>query len=81
MEEVPIMEQGMITCPNCGREFELSNALTGRIREHLKVELLQEVSHREAELKKKSATLTAQEAQISQRHAAIDAEIEARLKL
>jgi hypothetical protein len=80
MEEVPIMEQGMITCPNCGREFELSNALTGRIREHLKVELLQEVSHREAELKKKSATLTAQEAQISQRHAAIDSEIEARLK-
>jgi hypothetical protein len=25
------MEQGMITCPNCGQEFEMSDALTGRI--------------------------------------------------
>jgi hypothetical protein len=74
------MEQGMITCPNCGREFELSDALTGRIREHLKVELLQEVSRREAELKKKGEALREQEAQISQSREAIDAEIEARLK-
>jgi hypothetical protein len=22
------MEQGMITCPNCGHEFEMSDALT-----------------------------------------------------
>ncbi len=74
------MEQGMITCPNCGREFELSDALTGRIREHLRVELLQEVSRREAELKKKGEALKAQEAQISQSREAIDAEIETRLK-
>jgi uncharacterized Zn finger protein (UPF0148 family) len=51
------MEPGMITCPNCGREFELSDALTARIREHLKAELLQEVSRREADLKKRSETL------------------------
>lgn len=74
------MEQGMITCPNCGQEFELSDALTGRIREHLRVELLQEVSRREAELKKKSEALKAQEAQISKSREAIDEEIEARLK-
>jgi DNA repair exonuclease SbcCD ATPase subunit len=74
------MEQGLITCPNCGQEFELSDALTGRIREHLKVELLQEVSRREAELKKKSDVLKAQEAQISKSREAIDAEIETRLK-
>jgi hypothetical protein len=74
------MEQGMITCPNCGREFELSDALTGRIREHLKTELLQEVSRREAELKKKREALKDQEAQISKSREAIDAEIETRLK-
>ena len=74
------MEQGLITCPHCGREFELSDALTGRIREHLRGELLQEVSRREAELKKKGEALKAQEAQISQSREAIDAEIEARLK-
>ena len=38
------MEQGMITCPHCGQEFELSDALTGEIEEHLRGELLKEVS-------------------------------------
>jgi hypothetical protein len=74
------MEQGMITCPNCGQEFELSDALTGRIREHLKAELLQEVLRREADLKKKSEALKAQEAQISKNREAIEEEIENRLK-
>ena len=48
------MEQGKITCPKCGEEFEITDALTGRIREHLKAELLEEVSRREAKIKKKS---------------------------
>jgi hypothetical protein len=74
------MEQGMITCPNCGHEFEISDALTGRIREHLKVELSQDVKKREAELKKKIDALKAQEAQISKKSEEIDAEIETRLK-
>jgi hypothetical protein len=75
-----IMEQGMITCPQCGQEFELSDALTGRIREHLKAELLEEVSRREAKLKKQTEKLKAQEAQISKSREAIDEEIEAQLK-
>lgn len=74
------MEQGMITCPNCGHEFELSDALTGRIREHLKVELLQEVARREAEVKKKSEALKTQEEQIAKSREAIDEEVEAKLK-
>jgi len=74
------MEQGMITCPNCGHEFEMSDALTGRIREHLKAELLQDVSRREAELKKKIDALKAQEAQVSKKSEELDAEIETRLK-
>lgn len=74
------MEQGKITCPNCGEEFELSDALTGRIREHLKAELLQEVSRREAKLKDKTDALRAKEEQISKSREKIDEEIEARLK-
>ena len=74
------MEQGMITCPNCGQEFEMSDALSGRIREHLKAELLQEVSRREAKLKEKTGALKAQEAQIAKSREAIDEEIEAKLK-
>jgi hypothetical protein len=74
------MEQGMITCPSCGHEFEISDALTGRIREHLEAELSQGVKKREAELKKKVESLKAQEAQIAKSREAIDEEIEARLK-
>jgi hypothetical protein len=74
------MEQGMITCPNCGQEFEMSDALTGRIRKHLKEELLQDVKQREAEVKKKSKALKAQEAQIAKSREEIDEEIEAKLK-
>ncbi|MBT8372419.1 MAG: DUF2130 domain-containing protein [Deltaproteobacteria bacterium] len=74
------MEQGKITCPNCGEEFEISDALTGRIREHLKGELLKEVSRREAKLKEKTEALKVQEAEISKSREAIDDEIETQLK-
>jgi len=74
------MEQGKIACPNCGHEFEISDALSGRIREHLRGELLQEVVQREAELKKKSQALKAQEKQISKSREDVEEEIETRLK-
>jgi hypothetical protein len=74
------MEQVMITCPNCGQEFELSDALTGRIRKHLEAELSQGVKQREAELKKKIEAVKVQEAQIAKSREAIDEEIETRLK-
>jgi hypothetical protein len=74
------MDPGMITCPNCGHAFEMSDALTGRIREHLRAEMLQEVGRREAELKKKSEALKEKEARVAKSREAIDEEIEARLK-
>lgn len=74
------MDPGVITCPNCGHAFELSDALTGRIREHLRNELLQEVARREAELKKRTDALKDLEAQVSKSREAIDEEIETRLK-
>lgn len=55
----------MITCPNCWQEFEMSDALTGRLREHLKEELLQDVKRREARIKEKTEALKAQEAQVA----------------
>jgi len=74
------MKQGMITCPNCGHEFELSDALTGRIREHLRAELLQEVSRREARLNEKLAALKVQQEQVARSRAQMEEQIEARLK-
>lgn len=74
------MQHGLITCPNCGHEFELSDALTGRIRQHLRGELLQEVARREAEVREKSEELKAQEEKIAKGREAIDEEIETKLK-
>jgi hypothetical protein len=54
--------------------------LTGRIREHLEAELSKEVSRREADVKKKTEALKAQEAKIAKSREAIDEEIEAKLK-
>lgn len=70
----------MITCPNCSHELELTDALTGRIREHLRGELLQEVTRREVELKKKNTALKEMETRLSRSREAIDDEIETRLK-
>ena len=74
------MEQGMMACPSCGHVFELSNALTGHIREHLRDELLQELKQREAELNQKRAAIQAGEEQLAKTREAIEDEIEDRLK-
>jgi len=74
------MEQGLISCPKCGHEFEISDALTGRIREHLKIELQKDVSRRETEVKKKHEELKVQEEQIAKSRETIAEEVEAKLK-
>ena len=51
------MKEGLIACPNCGHEFELSDALTGKVREHLKAELQQDIVRREVEVKKRQNAL------------------------
>jgi hypothetical protein len=43
------MNEGTIICPQCGHAFELSDALTHQIREHLKTELQADLVKREAE--------------------------------
>lgn len=74
------MEQGKITCPKCGQEFELSDALTGRIRAHLEAELSSDVARREAEVQKRGRELKKLEAQLSDSRKGIEDEIEIRLK-
>ncbi len=74
------MEEGLITCPHCGQEFELSDALTGKIREHLKVELQQDVARREAEVTKRLKALREQEEEVAKSRETLQEQIEDRIK-
>jgi hypothetical protein len=74
------VEQGKITCPKCGQEFELTDALTGRIRAHLEAELTKEVAKREADLNQKGRELKKLEAQLADSRKEMEDEIEVRLK-
>ena len=74
------MNQGTSACPHCGHEFELSEALTQQIREHLKTELQADVLKREAEAKRKLDDLKAREEALTKSRASLDAEVEKQLK-
>jgi hypothetical protein len=74
------MKEGFITCPQCGYEFELSDALTGKIREHLKAELQQEILRRELDLKKKAEDLNEKENEIKKAKEELEERIQAGIK-
>jgi len=74
------VEQGKITCPKCGQEFELTDALTGRIRAHLEAELTRDVAKREADLNSKDRALKKLKAQLADSRKEMEDEIEVRLK-
>jgi len=74
------MEQGTITCPKCGHQFEISDALTGQIREHLKSELQQEIIGREKDLKKKLDAFKAEKEALNKDREAMEEEVERKLK-
>ena len=73
------MEQGKINCPNCGYEFEMSDVLTGQIREHLKLELQEEVLQRETALQKKLEGLKAEKDALDEQRERLDEEVEKQL--
>ena len=75
------MEEGTITCPHCGQSFELSDALTHQIREHLKTELQAELVKREAETKRRSEELKAREEALAKARDGLNEEVEKQLKL
>lgn len=64
---------GNINCPKCGHSFELSDALTHQIRDHLRTELQADITKREAEAKRKLDEVKAREE-------ALTAELERQLK-
>src|SRR3989344_948277 len=75
------MDQGTITCPSCGHEFELSDALTHQIRESLKSELQADVVKREAEAKRKFEDLKSREEALVKAKEDMDLQVESQLKL
>jgi len=75
-----MMDQGTITCPNCGHQFEISDALTGQIREHLKSELQQEIISREKDLKRKLDDFKAEKEALNKDREAMEEEVERKLK-
>ncbi|MEW6185463.1 MAG: DUF2130 domain-containing protein [Thermodesulfobacteriota bacterium] len=74
------MEEGLITCPNCGKEFELSDVLTGKIREHLRAELQQDVVRREGELKKRLKALQEKEEAIAKARDTLEEQVQEGIK-
>ena len=74
------MEESLITCPHCGQDFELSDALAGKIREHLKAELQQDVIRREGDLKKKLQALHEQEEGIAKTREELEEQIQNGIK-
>lgn len=74
------MKEGLITCPNCGHEFELSDALTGKIREHLKSELQKEIAGKEGELNKRLKALKQQEQEIAKARETLEDQIQEGVK-
>lgn len=74
------MGKGTITCPSCGYQFEISDALTGQIREDLKSELQQEIVSRERDLKKKLDSLKAEKEALDKDREDMEEEVEKKLK-
>jgi len=70
------MKAGTISCPDCGHEFEISEALSGDIREHLKEELQEDVQKRETALKEKQATLKAEKGKLEKKLQSFEDELE-----
>ncbi|MEI6076193.1 MAG: DUF2130 domain-containing protein [Verrucomicrobiota bacterium] len=75
------MKTGTITCPQCGHAFELSDALTHQIREHLKADLQADVVKREAEAKRKLDEVKLKEEALAKAQNALGDEVEKQLKL
>jgi hypothetical protein len=74
------MNTGNITCPQCGHIFELSDALTHQIRDHLKSELQAELIKREGEARRKLDDVKAREEALGKARDALNEEVEKQLK-
>ncbi len=71
---------GTIQCPQCGHQFEMSDALTAQLRDDLKDELQADISRREAEVKQRLDAITTQKDALQREKLALDEEVERKLK-
>jgi hypothetical protein len=74
------MKEGIISCPNCGHEFVISDALAGKIREHLKAELQHDVAQREADIAKRLKAVREQESELVRDREVLDEQVATKLK-
>lgn len=77
---ITIMNTGNITCPQCGHSFELSDALTHQIRDHLKGELQAELVKREGEAKRKLDEVKTREEALAKAQDNLNEAVEKQLK-
>lgn len=74
------MSDVTITCPECGEEFKLTEALEGQIREHLEEELGEDFAKREVDLDKKRKAMAAEKKELQALMNSVDDEVEKQLK-
>jgi hypothetical protein len=74
------MNATLINCPQCGHSFELSDALTHQIRDHLKTHLQADVAKREAEAKRKLDEVRTREEALAKAKETLNEEVEKQLK-
>lgn len=68
-----------VTCPSCGHEFPLSEAVLGSLREGVRKELSADVVKREQSLEKMRSELRAREEQLHKQALDLDAEVQKQL--
>lgn len=73
------MAEQVITCPTCGTKIELSEALTGTIRDSLRSEIEAEVQKKEQELLERQESLAKRGKQLSDKEQSLQEELEKRL--
>ena len=73
------MAEQVITCPTCGTKIELSEALTGTIRDSLRSEIGAEVQKKEQELLERQEYLAKRGKQLSDKERSLQEELEKRL--
>lgn len=68
-----------VTCPSCGHEFPLSEAVLGSLREGVRKELSADVTKREQLLDKKLTELRSREEQLHKQAVDLDSEVQKQL--
>jgi hypothetical protein len=69
-----MIDSNLITCPKCGEEIPLSNALTGKIKQQIRVEM-------EKEIKAKEEKITKREKELEESQKNIDEEVRKKVEI